>query len=291
MRLAASTLALPPLTHQPLLRYLRPMGLSGVEVVPARAWEAPCEGVSSTEVATYRRAVHAAGLRIVGMDGLFAGRPDLGVLGDANTVRRSVEVTAHLSAVCRDLGGHSLILSEPRRRDGRSAKAAWAACKAFLDAVLPRIEGHGTVLCLAPLEPADGDVCTTVHDCRGLVDYVGHGAFGLSLSARALAAHGETGQAAFCLLYRRVEHVHADEPDLVELGRSGRVDHAGLYRQLSAQGYCDWITLKQRTTAFPLDSLGLGCRRLGSFYLGDGPSAVEECEAAAPDRPPSRRPS
>lgn len=267
MKFAASTFALPAFDHLALLPGLRPLGLTGLEVVAARTWPDGGEGPTAREVATYRYAVDQAGLEIVGLDGLLEGRPDLGLFGGAEQATRTADHLVHLSAVCRDLGGRTLIWGGRRWRGGVPAERAWTVCRSFLEAVLPRIEAHGTVLCFSPLSAASADFCRTARECRMLVNHLDHPAFGLHLSAGMQAANADTGHAPFSAVRDRLDHFHADEPGLAAIGTSGLVDHADCRRHLAAISYRKWVTLKQRETADPLDGLALGARHLTGCYL------------------------
>ncbi|MFA5120499.1 TIM barrel protein [Zavarzinia sp.] len=116
----------------------------------------------------------------------------------------------------------------------------------MLEQLLPRIEGHGTVLCLAPLAPAEGVFCATAKDCYLMANAVEHPSFGLHLATAPLTASGETGHATFIVLNGRLDHIHLDEPGLLPLGTSGTVDHADMRRHLAAISYRNYATVVQR---------------------------------------------
>jgi sugar phosphate isomerase/epimerase len=262
MKLSASNLILPAFKHIDLLPALPGLGIEGLEVAPAHTWLDPWDGVASAEVKAYRKAVRGAGLKIVGLHCLLSGRPDLGLFDTQDAGSRTVKYLTQLSAICRDLGGRTLILG-PRWRRSLTYHAAWEQGRAFLERLLERIETHGTVLCFSPLGPREGDFCTTARECAMLVNDADHPAFGLHLSAAGLAANGETGPAPFEAVRGRLEHFHADEPDFAPPGSSGRIDHAGVRRHLAAIGYGGWISLVQR--ARPGANLFAALAHAGSF--------------------------
>ena len=181
----------------------------------------------------------------MGLHCLPSGRPDLGLFDTAGMGGRTIAYLTRLSAICRDLGGKTLILG-PRWQRRLSDRGAWLQARAFLELLMERIETHGTVLCFDQLGPGEGDFCTSARDCCMLVNAVDHPAFGLHLSAAGLAANGETGYAPFASVRGRLEHFHAAEPSQAPLGSSGQIDHADLRRHLAAIGYADWISLVQR---------------------------------------------
>jgi len=267
MKFAASTVSLPAFDHLDLLPALRPLGLTGLEVVAARTWRDGGRNLSARDVASYRYAVDQAGLEIIGLDGLLADHPELGLFKSPEALAQTADVLVYLSSVCRDLGGRTLIWGGERWRGDLTPEAAWETCRGFLEALLPRIEGHGTVLCFSPLSSASADFCKTARECRLLVNHLDHPSFGLHMSAAVQAANLDTGHAPFSAVRDRLDHFHADEPGLAILGTSGVVDHRDCRRHLAAISYRQWVTLRQRETADSLDGLALGARHLAACYL------------------------
>ena len=266
MKLCASNLALPAFDHTPFLPELKEMGLDGIEVAPAHTWRHP-SGVTVTEVSAYRRDVEAAGLRVVGLHALIEGEAGAGMFDGEDGRRRLADILVQRSALCRDLGGHSLILGARWRHDLPEIEA-WKTGRAFLEALMPRIEPHGTVLCLAPLAEDEGDFCITAKSCYMLTNAVDHPSLGLHLGAAALAANGEMGHATFAAVRGRLEHFHIDEPGLAVAGSSGRVDHADLRRHLAAISYFGWVSVVQAQFAgLTTDALRRGVAYAARTYL------------------------
>lgn len=247
MKLAVSNLTLPAFDHLAHLPRLRALGIDGIEIAPDHTWSRPRwgKGFSSAELGAYHRAVQGAELKVVGLHALLGGRPELGLFEDADTRHHTVEHLVHLSAVCRDLGGHTLIL-DGRWRHDLPVKEAWLQCRELLERLLPRIEDHGTVLCFAPLGPDEGDFCRLARECYMLVNALEHPSFGIHLSTAGLTGTGEKGHAHFAAARGRLEHFHIDEPGRVRLGSSGSVDHADMRRHLVASTYRGWVSLVQR---------------------------------------------
>jgi sugar phosphate isomerase/epimerase len=209
-----------------------------------------------------------SGLEIIGMHSLLGGRPELGIFDDADTRHHTIEHLVHLSEVCRDLGGRTLIL-DARWSRALATREAWLQCRAFLEKLLPRIEEHGTVLCFAPLGPEEGDFCRLARECLMLVNALDHASFGLHVGTAALAANGETGHMHFAARRGRLDHVHINEPGLVPLGSSGKVDHADMRRHLSAISYNGWLSIVQSLApgASPLEHLLAAVRGFNAVYL------------------------
>ena len=146
MKIAASNLIFPAFKHLDLLPVLPAVGIEGLEVAPAHTWLDPWDGVPSAEVRAYRKAATSAGLKIVGLHCLLSGRPDLGLFDMPGMGGRTINYLTQLSAICRDLGGKTLILG-PRWRRRLTDRVAWLQGRAFLELLLPahRDARHGAV--------------------------------------------------------------------------------------------------------------------------------------------------
>ena len=271
MKLCASNLALPAFDHLALLAHLPALGLEGLEIVPAHTWADPWHGINAAQIDHFRHTAEAAGLAITGLHGLLRGQPNMGLFTDFRNRKATLDYLVHLSALCRDLGGRTLILDSRWRHD-LPDRAAWPHCRDFLEDLMPRIEPHGTVLCFAPLTPEQGDFCATAKECYLMVNAVDHPSFGLHLSAAGLAATGEMGHATFAAVRGRLEHFHADDPDWAEPGQCPAIDHADLRRHLAAISYFDWVSVIQHQSASdaaddPLAALKRGVDFVARTYL------------------------
>lgn len=264
MKAAASVIALPRYGHRALLPALPGLGLAGVEVAPGWVWDDPW---AAADVDAYRRAVEGAGLQVIGLHRLLDGRPDLNVLAGGDGRRAVVEALAHLSALCRDLGGRTLVLGAGRRREGMPVKAAWQALRAFAEELLPRIETHGTVLCLEPLGPGEGDFCTLARECTLLADALEHPALGLQMNSKAQAENNDRGHVPFHAVRGRLDLFAVCEPGYVVAGTSGLIDHDDVRRHLRTIRYDGWVSLTQRVTAAPLAGLACGADFLRGHYF------------------------
>jgi len=267
MKFAVSNTALPALNHLDLLPNLREMGFTGLEVAPSQVWADTWHGPNSASVTAYRHAAQNAGLEIIGLNSLLLSQPGLGIFQESETVKRTEDFLVHLSSVCRDLGGRTLILTGGRELFGITQERAWIACHAFLERLLPRIEEHGTMLCFAPLGSADAGFCHTATNCRVMATAVDHSSFGLQLNSSALSQSKESGHAIFSAIYGHLEHFTINEPGFVPLGDSGLVDHAAMRRHLSSSRYKGWVSLEQGLTAAPLNDLCRSVNFLTNTYL------------------------
>lgn len=265
-KFALSNTALPAYHHGGLLPQVRSLGFTGLEVAPGRVWADVERDATPAAVQAYRRSVEDAGLAVVGLHALLEGQPQLGLLRDGEAAQRSEDYLVRLSAICRDLGGQTLILGSGRELNGVAPDRAWHQCRAFLERLIPRIEDHGTQLCFAPLEATPASFCPTARECRIMAVAVDHTAFGLQLNSAALLANNEANHATFSAIYGHLAHFTVSEPRRAPLGQSGRIDHAAMRRHLAAGNFPGWIAVHQDATAEPLAGLAASVRVIDEVY-------------------------
>ena len=265
---AASNIALPAYEHGRELTKFQSMGLDGLEVAPSRVWRDSWKGLKPSDVSTYRKAVEHAGLQVVGLHSLFYDQPDLGLFRDADTRRRTLEFMEHLSKLCRDLGGTSLIYGGGRKRGDVSIEDAFIESRTFFEDLIPRIENHGTIFCFEPLGPKDSDFINSVYDSIQLVKAVNHPSLKVQLDAKALVANNELNANTVEDSAPYLVHVHANEPDFGMLGSSGTINHSALAAFLRQIKYDGYVSIEQKMIGEtdPLAALAKSAETLKECY-------------------------
>jgi sugar phosphate isomerase/epimerase len=243
---AISTISLPAFNHERELDALPDFGFRGVEVAPSRVWRDTWHGLTAHDVVCYRRRIEATGLVIVGLHSLLFDHPELSLFGDTRARVDLADFFDHLSVVCRDLGGRTLIWGSGRRRHTIPVKQAFRETVDFFSNLCHRIENHGTCFCLEPLGPKDSDFVNSALESLAIVEAVGHPALKIQLDAKALVENGEATVETFKAVRAHLIHFHANEPGLGVLGSSGTIDHAAMGRMLHTIGYDGYVTAEQR---------------------------------------------
>ncbi len=246
MRLAVSNIALPAFDHTEQFYALAELGLTGVEIAPSRVWKETWHGLSAEQVSAYQKAMEAAGLKAVGLHSLFFDRPELGLFKDPELRAGSLEFLTHLSAVCRDLGGKTLIWGGGRKRGETPADEAHAEAVEFMGELCRRISDHGPVFCFEPLGPDSTDFINSALEAKAIADAVDHPALAIQLDAKALFQNDEVKADLFATVADQLVHFHANEPDLGVIGSSGEIDHATIGSLLRGIGYEGYVSIEQR---------------------------------------------
>ena len=246
VRYAVSNIALPAFDHADDFGRLREFGLEAIEVAPSRVWRDTWHGLTTIEVSDYRRRIVNAGLGVVGLHSLFYDRPELGLFKDPAERAESLDFLEHLSKVCRDLGGRTLIYGGGRRRGALPEPEARAEAVAFFGELTKRVETHGTCFCFEPLGPDDSDFINSALESLAIVEEVGSPALRVQLDAKALVENDEAVIETFKAVKSVLVHFHANEPGLGPLGSTGRVDHKALGGMLNEIGYDATVSIEQR---------------------------------------------
>lgn len=246
MKFAFSNIALPSYAHSAELRAAAEIGFEGIEVAPSRQWAEVYGGVSAKDVELYRADIETAGLQCVGLHSLLYGLPDLGLFANGDRREDLMAFMVRLSAICRDLGGRTLIWGGGRNRGSLSLPEANEYATEFLREFAFQIEGHGTVLCFEPLGPGDSDFINSVYDSITTVKAVDHPAVQVQLDAKALMQNDEVSEAVFTAAAPYLVHFHVNEPDLGVLDDTGLMPHSAIARLLAAIEYKGFVSLEQK---------------------------------------------
>ncbi|CCQ75495.1 sugar phosphate isomerase/epimerase [Magnetospira sp. QH-2] len=268
MRASVSNIGLPALDHGNQLVRLAEMGVAGLEVAPSRVWSDTWRGLTSAQIEAYRRQVEGAGLSVVGLHSLIFDHPDLGLFKGPELRRQTLDFFTHLSAVCRDLGGKTLIWGGGRRRGDMPQDDAFDEAVAFMGELCVRIESHGTQFCFEPLGPKDSDFVNSVRDSMRIVETLDHPALKVQLDAKALVENGEVDEETFVLAAPHLVHFHANEPGLGVLGEGGAVPHDRIGALLKDIDYAGWVSIEQRmlSETDPLGDLARSVTHLKECY-------------------------
>jgi sugar phosphate isomerase/epimerase len=266
---AISNIALTAYDHGNQLKRLSDIGLKGLEVAPSRVWHDTWHDLRSSDISTYRQLVETSGLEIIGLHSLFYDHPELGLFKDVKARADTLDFMQHLSGICRDLGGTTLIYGGGRKRGDLPLEDAFEEAISFFGELSNRIEDHGTVFCFEPLGPDDTDFINTVSESIRIVTSINSPSLRVQLDAKALVENGDVGASVFDDAKPFLVHYHANEPGLGVLGSTGDVDHALLGTMLKAIDYEGYVSIEQRMIGEdnPLLSIADSMQILKDCYL------------------------
>ncbi|WP_324274266.1 sugar phosphate isomerase/epimerase [Blastococcus brunescens] len=249
MRLAFSNLAWPAESDTDVLAQLPEWGFPSVEVAPTRLWADPL-AQDADEVASARRVIESAGLRVVALQSLLFQRPDLQLFGDAEARRGLHDHLAGMAVLAARLGATRLVFGSPgnrRRNDMPVDRADEIGVETFAS-----LGAHAADLGVAFCIEANPEV----YRCDYLTDAVASTAFVRAVDSPGVRLHLDTA----CMALagddptERVRegadvlaHVHASAPQLGEVGPGGPVEHREVAEALRVAGYEGHVSVEMLT--------------------------------------------
>ncbi|MCO6457798.1 MAG: sugar phosphate isomerase/epimerase [Pirellulaceae bacterium] len=226
--------------------FARQCGYTGLEIAPFTI-DKSAYNISAARRAEVRRQAEAAGLQVIGLHWLLAFTEGYYLTTpDADVRRRTSEYLAELARLCRDLGGHLMVLGSPKQRNllpGVTHDQAVEYAAGVLQAACPALEQCGVTLAVEPLGPAEGDFLLTADAGAELVRRVSSPQVRLHLDVKAMSSEGEPIEAIIRRHAGMLEHFHANDANQRGPGM-GQVDFVPILRALRDTGYDGWVSVE-----------------------------------------------
>jgi sugar phosphate isomerase/epimerase len=244
MRLAISNIAWPAGADAEVLPLLQEHQVGGVELALTKVWPQPL-AAPAEEVAAYRTWWEARGIRIVALQALLFGRPELHLFGSPSSRQAMQDYLVGIIQQAARLGAHALVLGSPgnRKRGDLGNNEALAIAVDFFRPLGEAAERCGMALCIEPNPTAYGcDWVTSIAEGIELVDAVGSSGLRLHLDTAGMHLAGD-GPEAVKSAGSRVHHFHVSAPFL-EGVPGGGVPHGDYVAALLDCGYTGWVSIE-----------------------------------------------
>ncbi len=262
--LAFSNLAWPADRDPDLLPQLPGWGFGALEVAPTRLWPDPLDR-SAADVAGMRAAVEDAGLRIVALQSLLFGRPELRLFGDDAARRGLHDHLVGMARLAAALGATRLVFGSPgnRRRGDLPVGRADEIAVGVFRALGEEAAGLGVAFCIEA-NPADYG-CDWLTDAGAATDFVravDSPGVRLHLDTACMALAGDDAAERVRAGADVLAHVHASAPQLGVVGPGGPVDHATTAAALRSVDYGGHVSVEMLP---PTDDLPGALRGTADF--------------------------
>jgi sugar phosphate isomerase/epimerase len=247
VKLSISNLAWDRAEDQAAISAVVRAGGSAIDVAPTKLWS-DLEGTAGGDVQAYASQCRSLGVRIVGLQSLLYGRPELALFGEPGQRTQALSYLERVMALGFGLGASHFLLGAPqnRRQHSKSPETcldlAVSLCRRLAEAAAKA----GAVFCFEPLAPAYGCefVCTTAEAVE-LAGLVNHPAFGILLDTGVLAMNDERLEDAVTLAGPHLRYVQLAEPHLQPVDLARKTDEIQRLRRL---GYSGWISVEMLST-------------------------------------------
>ena len=221
-------------------------GYTGLEVAPFTLAEYAHQ-VPAHRRSELRKIAEDAGLEIIGLHWLLAKTEGFYLTTpDARTRAATSDYLCELARLCRDLGGHLMVLGSPKQRNllpGVSHEEAMRHAADALQRAVPTLEECGVTIALEPLGPEEGDFLRTADSGAALMRMIGSERVKLHLDVKAMS----TEDIPICEVIRKhagsMAHFHANDPNRRGPGM-GAVDFNPIFETLQSVQYRGWVSVE-----------------------------------------------
>lgn len=221
-------------------------GYTGLEVAPFTLAEYAHQVPAARRV-ELRKIAADAGLEIIGLHWLLAKTEGFYLTTpDAQTRTATADYLCELTRLCRDLGGHLMVLGSPKQRNllpGVSHDDGMRYAADALQRVVPTLEECGVTIAIEPLGPEEGDFLRTADLGAELMRMIGSEHYKLHLDVKAMS----TEPTPICDIIRKhacaMAHFHANDPNRRGPGM-GEVDFKPIFETLQSVQYGGWVSVE-----------------------------------------------
>lgn len=227
-------------------RFAKELGYTGLEIAPftmnVNAYE-----ISPAQRAEVRQQADAAELEIIGLHWLLAKTTGYYLTTPDDAVRqKTADYIGELARLCRDLGGHLMVLGSPLQRNllpGVSHEQAMELAADCLRRAMPTLAQCSITLAVEPLGPKDGNFLLTAAAGRQLCEMVASPQCRLHLDCKAMASEDKPIPQLIRENADIMEHFHANDPNMRGPGM-GDLDFVPIFRALQEVGYGGWVSVE-----------------------------------------------
>jgi len=265
-RLAVSNIAWESDENDAVVELLRREGVTGVEIAPTKWRERPFDA-SAADVAAYRRSWEQRGLRVVSLQALLFGRPDLQLFANAESRAQLGDYLKRVIDFAAAVGAHALVFGSPKNRvrGSLSMSSAMSIATDFLLDLGEYCDERRTTLCIEANPVEYGcDFVTTTTEAIALCRAVNNPSIRVNVDIGGITMAHEDAVAAIANARDAIGHYHASEPNLAEIGASS--PHADAGQALREIDYANWISIEMRAAGDNIAAVARAIARTKQSY-------------------------
>ena len=241
--------------------HARDCGYQGVEIAPFTI-DKNVFAITQKQRARVRHLAEQNQLQVIGLHWLLAHTQDLHLTcSDASTRQRTVEYLGELARLCRDLGGHLMVLGSPQQRNlpaGMSYQEGFANGLQVLSQLVPVLEETGVTLAVEPLGPEEGNFILNAKQGVDLLKAVGSDFVQLHLDVKAMSTEALEIPSIIRDNQQWLAHFHANDPNRQGPGM-GQTDFLPIFAALREVQYQGWISVEVFDYQPGIERLTRGC--------------------------------
>lgn len=226
--------------------FARDVGYTGIEVAPFTIATNVFD-ISPARRAEVKKQAEDAELEVIGLHWLLAKTTGYYLTTPDEAVRKKTsEYFEELARLCRDLGGHLMVLGSPIQRNllpGVTHEQGIELAADCLKRAMPVIEDCNVKLLIEPLGPADGNFLNTAALGVELIERIGSPNCRLHLDCKAMASESKSIPDLIRENRQVMEHFHANDPNRRGPGM-GDLDFVPIFEALAEIDYRGWVSVE-----------------------------------------------
>ncbi len=245
MKLAISNLAWSPAEDGDVAAVLQAFDVRGIELAPTKLWPDLAQA-QDADLIVYRSFWQRQGIRIVALQSLLFGQPELVLFRDQETRSQTLNYFSRVMHIAARLGAQILVFGSPhnRLRNELDEEESQAIAVEFFHRVGALAAHHDVYFCIEPNPVAYGcDFICTATEGAALVRAVNHPHFRLHLDAGGMTLSEDDYVEAITASQELLAHFHISEPQLAIIG-DGHTNHATVARALRQVAYDRWVSIE-----------------------------------------------
>lgn len=228
-------------------RLMAEAGYTGIEVAPFMI-SLDLASVPASVFESMKNEAAGNGLEVIGLHWLLAKTHGLYLTSPDPSVRRkTAEYLRLLARVCRQLGGHVMVLGSPMQRNllpgVTKEQAVDFSVEVFRDAV-EEFAAQQVTLCLEPLTKKETDFINTCDEAMDIISRVDHPTVMLHQDVKAML--GAESESIPSLIHRHKnfsKHFHVNDTNLLGPGM-GQTDFHPIFQALIESHYQGWVSVE-----------------------------------------------
>lgn len=253
MNLSISNIAWNAEEDNNVLGVLRGYNITALEVAPTKIWNDPVN-CSIEEIEKYRLKWEDCGIKIVAMQSLLFGQPNLVLFEDENTRTQMKNYLKKIIEIAGVLGIKALVFGSPKNRlSGHLNKLEQISiASSFFNEVGQYAVDNNLIFCIEPNPHQYGcDFVTNTQQGIDLVKEVNHPGFQLHLDTGALILNEENFAESIENSLPYLAHFHISEPYLNLVGSGTHNHHHEISKILKELNYENHISIEMKNALLP----------------------------------------
>lgn len=245
MNLSISNIAWDLAEDNAMADLLTSLGVSNIEVAPTKIWPLPLT-VTQEEIVKYRNFWDSHGVRIVALQSLLFGKPNLELFRSKEVRDQTIDYLMGMIELAGHVGARILVFGSPKNRLAGHCRASEVMDIAleFFSILAKVSQKYDVCLCIEPNPPHYGcDFIRNTSEGIEIVKLVNHPNFRLHLDAGAMILNNEPFEKAIEESFPWLAHFHMSEPNLCPPGKEA-VAHARIAQTLRKLGYNRYISIE-----------------------------------------------